>query len=74
MVQHTNAARGGRESVSVMKGEVDSSILAQHSVQYAFARGIRSLTRTNLIRRESKSQRLKSPIRRVVMAHLLMHP
>src|ERR1043166_1325877 len=28
MVQRTNAACGGRESVSVMKGEVDSSILS----------------------------------------------
>ena len=28
MVQRTNAAQGGRESVSVMKGEVDSSILS----------------------------------------------
>ena len=32
MVRRTNAARGGRESVSVMKGEVDSSILSGSTI------------------------------------------
>ena len=32
MVQRTNAACGGRESVSVMKGEVDSSILSGSTI------------------------------------------
>jgi hypothetical protein len=32
MVQRTNAARGGRESVSAMKGEVESSILSGSTI------------------------------------------
>jgi len=41
MVQRTNAARGGRASVSVMKGEVVSSILTgstRHDPDFPFIR------------------------------------